>query len=1136
MKVEAICKAHGVRGGVGIMEVVFAKPMRDRQVPSGGRAEPGFGRTFLSLFLFWMVMMSHVVDLPPQGLLPDGLKAGGWWHTTDDGERILCDLCPRACKLKPGDRGFCFVRENRDGQMVLSTYGRSTGFCIDPIEKKPLNHFYPGTSVLSFGTAGCNLGCKFCQNWSISKSRETELLSETASPEAIAQAALQMGCKSVAFTYNDPVVWAEYAIDTAQACRAAGVKTVAVTAGYITPQARGPFYKFMDAANVDLKAFTEDFYYKVTLSHLQPVLDTLVWLKRETNVWFEITNLIIPQANDSPDELRQMCDWILQHVGDEVPVHFSAFHPDFRMQDRGRTPPETLIAAHDIARQTGLKYAYTGNIHDPLRQSTYCPHCNQLVIERDWYELGRYALDGDRCQQCGGRVAGYFESRPGDWGRKRLPIRIAQFATPLPIVELNRQAADQSNQESSAQGATMSTTATPDSQTAGLEPLPLTVQQEQAIHRAAGELITAAIMNRPPRATEESLLGVAHAKVMGVFASLKRKGRLRSCCGMFGQPVPLAAALAHACQQTALRDARLPTISPTELKHLDLQVWLLFGEHAVTEQGADRIRAVTVGQHGLKIIRGEAGGLLLPGVAVDAGLSAEQFLEHVCVKAGLPTDAWKADDVKLITFEGRAIDGHIEAAWAEPHVDDPAVPLPDDQLPVYARWCQENIQLLARGATASFYLPGAWDGNVIGANLQLRAPGHRDVHLFQMSLRPGMPLQASLFKLCESAARTLQAMAQAAGGLGPVQMGLSIFHDPAMHGVAADPDLGGLDPRRRAMLAMEHGKTVVVYDAGASPESLMARTLHEIQMRSPEHTALYSLRIQATDRQLVISSLPVAQQGPQIRPAALAGAFYPGNAAELAAMVDDLLAGPAVDPKPWPAIMAPHAGLRYSGRLAAEVLRRTQIPDTVIVIGPKHTRLGVDWAVAPHDAWALPGGQVASDPQLARELVAAIPGLQLDAAAHQQEHAIEVELPLIARLAPQAKVVGIAIGAGDLERCRHFAMGLASVLRQRKDRVLLVISSDMNHFATDRENRRLDELALQAMETSDPARLLEVVRSNQISMCGVLPAVIVMETLRQLGTLGEIKRVGYATSADVSGDTSRVVGYAAMTFSETLGS
>ncbi|HET6884456.1 MAG TPA: AmmeMemoRadiSam system radical SAM enzyme, partial [Pirellulales bacterium] len=373
--------------------------------------------------------MSQIVDLPPAGLRADGMKAGGWWHADDEAGRIVCDLCPRACALRSGDRGFCFVRENRDGEMLLSTYGRSTGFCIDPVEKKPLNHFYPGTSILSFGTAGCNLGCKFCQNWSISKSREIEQLSEEATPEAIAEAARRLGCKSVAFTYNDPVVWAEYAIDVARACHAVGVKTVAVTAGYISPAARQPFYEVMDAANVDLKGFTEDFYRHLTLSHLEPVLDTLRWLKHETDVWFEITNLVIPGANDSLDEIRQMCHWILDHLGPDVPLHFTAFHPDFRLKDRGPTPPETLLAAYDVARSLGLIYVYAGNVHAPREGSTWCPGCGELLIERDWYELGRYQLDGNRCRSCGYQLAGRFDQERGNWGRKRLPVRIAEFSS-----------------------------------------------------------------------------------------------------------------------------------------------------------------------------------------------------------------------------------------------------------------------------------------------------------------------------------------------------------------------------------------------------------------------------------------------------------------------------------------------------------------------------------------------------------------------------------------------------------------------------------------------------------------------------------------------------------------------------------
>ncbi len=348
-----------------------------------------------------------------------------YWHLLEDG-RIQCDLCPRACKLREGQRGLCFVRARQGDQVVLTTYGRSSGFCIDPIEKKPLNHFYPGTAVLSFGTAGCNLACRFCQNWDISKSREVDKLADSASPEALAEAAERLGCKSVAFTYNDPVIFMEYAVDVAQACYERGIRAVAVTAGYICPEPRVEFFHHMDAANVDLKAFTEDFYRHICGGHLQDVLDTLIYLKHETDVWFEITNLLIPGENDSPQEIDRMTSWVVENLGPDVPMHFTAFHPDFKMMDRPPTPPETLKMARRIALENGLRYAYTGNVSDLEGQSTYCHGCGEVVIERDWYRLGRYELDEQgACRRCGTVCAGVFESAPGNWGPRRVPVRMA---------------------------------------------------------------------------------------------------------------------------------------------------------------------------------------------------------------------------------------------------------------------------------------------------------------------------------------------------------------------------------------------------------------------------------------------------------------------------------------------------------------------------------------------------------------------------------------------------------------------------------------------------------------------------------------------------------------------------------------
>ena len=347
-----------------------------------------------------------------------------YWHRLADG-RVQCDVCPRACKLREGQQGLCFVRACKDGEVVLTTYGRSSGFCVDPIEKKPLNHFLPGTPVLSFGTAGCNLACKFCQNWDMSKSREMDTLADAASPEKLALAAEQLGCRSVAFTYNDPVIFLEYAIDTAQACHERGIRAVAVTAGYICEQPRMEFFRHMDAANVDLKAFTDRFYHKVTGSHLQPVLDTLEYLKHETEVWFEITNLIIPGENDSDGEFEQMTRWIVEALGPDVPLHFTAFHPDWKMTDRPATPPATLTRARQIGLKNGLRYVYTGNVHDPAGGTTRCHNCGAALVTRDWYVLKGWRLSDDgRCQVCGTSCAGVFDGPPGQWGARRYPVRL----------------------------------------------------------------------------------------------------------------------------------------------------------------------------------------------------------------------------------------------------------------------------------------------------------------------------------------------------------------------------------------------------------------------------------------------------------------------------------------------------------------------------------------------------------------------------------------------------------------------------------------------------------------------------------------------------------------------------------------
>jgi AmmeMemoRadiSam system protein B/AmmeMemoRadiSam system protein A len=660
----------------------------------------------------------------------------------------------------------------------------------------------------------------------------------------------------------------------------------------------------------------------------------------------------------------------------------------------------------------------------------------------------------------------------------------------------------------------------------------LSPEQQSLILTAAGEVIRATIVGESPSHPDPTFGGAAEHVVSGSFVSLKRGKHLRSCCGgLLEPPVTLGKALQDAAYRTAVDDARFPPVSPTEFVHLQMEVWVLYNPLPMTARGEERIKAVTVGgKHGLVIARGQSRGLLLPGVAVDHNWDAKRFLEQVCVKAGLHPSVWKDDDTSLMTFEGLPIRGHIKDVLGQGQCSAPLPFFRADELAGYAAFCRDNIALLLAGATPNYYLFGASDGQVSGVTLAVRRREQRDgLNFSQISTRPGVPLQSTLFNLAQAAAQTLAGQGATPQHLDELEIGVAVLCDPAMHGTVADPHLGGIDPQARSVLVLERSKAGIVFDPEATPGGLLAEAAREARVRTPASAGVLSLATYSTERRIAISTAPRAVPGPAIRPAAVAGKFYPGEAAELTRMVDGMLRGD-VTAAPWPAAMVPHAGLIYSGRIAADVLKRIKIPETVIVLGPKHTPHGMEWAVAPQQAWSIPGGIVHSDPELARELTQAIPGLELDALAHQNEHGIEVELPFIARLAPRSRVVGIAIGHGDLDSCRQFAKGLAGLLRGRHDRPLLLISSDMNHFATDDENRRLDELALAALDGLDPEEVYETVNGNGITMCGLLPAVIVLETLRLLGNLRKAERVGYATTADVTGDNSRVVGYAGMLF------
>ncbi len=846
------------------------------------------------------------------------------------------------------------------------------------------------------------------------------------------------------------------------------------------------------------------------------MLDTLKWLKPETDVWFEITNLMIPQANDSAEEFQRMCDWILEHVGDEVPLHFTAFHPDYRMRDRGPTPPETLIAARETALAAGLKYVYVGNVNDAPRQSTYCPNCKKRVIERNWYELGEYALNGPNCRHCGTRIAGHFDRETRRLGPQAVAgghaaiCHSLRFADPRTIKDGRVPHDGIYHAFGPADARSIRT-----SRTGG-----------GPAHQSR-EFESLARTSPPPICWGHENIELAKHPVSGVFVTAKRHGQLRSCCGNVGQVMPLAESLTQAAVRTATDDPRFPPISPNELPYLDLDVWLLGPTEEIEEQGEARIGAVTIGEHGLQVDRHGQRGLLLPSVAIENNWDAEEFLNRVCMKAGLPASAWREDDVKLFRFAGTE---HVGKVLSETEAANwPAMPglfSPRD-IAAYAQFCGESLRTLMQGATPLYYCPSISDGNINGISLRVNIAGTtQEIISTRLNLKQSMPLQATMFSLCEELARVL-----ANNRIPPhdVNLSMTVLFDPNLHGTVANPDLTGIGVGERAILVSEANRRAWIFDDDKSPQSLLEEAAKLCEVTEPAMALVMSLRAASSRSRGQVVDRPRAVAGPAIRPPAVAGTFYPGTAEEINRMLDDFFA----EDKPrlkWSAAMVPHAGWKYSGQIAADVLAQIEFPETVILIGPKHTPNGVDWAVAPHAKWALPNGNVNSDPELARQLAERIPGLKLDAAAHQTEHGIEVELPMIHRLAPHTKVVGITLGSGSLARLQDFAEHLAEVIGEQEEPPLLIISSDMNHFATDAETRRLDELALAEMDKLDPEGLFKTAVEHHISMCGMRPAVIILNALKRLEKLNESRRVGYATTADVSGEKSRVVGYAGMLF------
>jgi len=1029
-----------------------------------------------------------------------------WWHRA--GDKVVCTLCPRECHIPDGSRGFCFVRANVDGELVLTTYGRSSGFCVDPVEKKPLNHFLPGTPILSLGTAGCNLGCKFCQNWDISKSREMDTLAGQAGPEAIVQAAIQTGSRSIAFTYNDPVIWAEYAIDIAKAARQQGIRTVAVTAGYMSAEPRAEFYQWMDAANVDLKAFTETFYRKLTQTHLDPVLDTLKYLKHETDVWFEITNLMIPGENDSPDETKAMCDWIVEHLGPDVPIHFTAFHPDFKMLDKQRTPHETLVVARQIAIDAGIRYAYTGNVNDVDNQSTYCHGCGKRVIERDWYELGEYRLKGNRCAHCGTAIPGVFDdagTSPGDWGRKRMPIRIND---PRQYISITRSALDARLGDPEQQE--MSTEPKSAKPQAALPQIDFDEHQVRTMFDCARACVEAAVRGEQTEAPLPPALDGAPA--FGLFVTLRRGDRLRACRGRWGDEVgTLGALLRQVARDAALNDTRFPGITPLELPRLAIDLSVMHSPQTLATRGEAMLDQIVVGRHGLVMRHPRGAGLLLPHVARENRWDAATFLDQLCAKAGLPVSTWRTDQsYQVMTFETRLL---VQEA---PQAELDVTKLSASQMQAMIEYAGK---LLERD-----------DADDSTCDSQSTTP--RDealgIHLQTATGQTGTALgsRQSLTALIRLAARSLRDLLKQKNIEHDTVQRMVILWQavrlraedyPQRHGYVAQNAVLAEGPSAWA-LRFPTGNTSAAGDHVG--EALKAASIDLAHWRQAQQQGQPKPRLTAFAMRVHDATQRAGVAG--TRPAARAGQFYPADTRKMAAEVERFLAvdGGQAERRSRRAIMLPHAGWVYCGQTIGKTLARADVPDRVIILGPKHTPYGANFSVAPHDHWQLPGGDVPIATDIVQTLLDAIPGLRCEADAHRMEHGCEVLLPFLRQVNAKVRVVPVALGACGYDDAARIGVALGAVARQFG--AMLVISSDMNHFAPEAENRRRDMLALNAMRSGDPRALYDTCMSHDISMCGMLPAVTVMNALgRTTPTL-----IDYTTSAQTSGDSSRVVGYA----------
>lgn len=1058
-----------------------------------------------------------------------------FWRREED--HIVCELCPRNCKLSHGQKGFCFVRENRDDSMILTTYGKSTGFCIDPIEKKPLNHFYPGTSVLSFGTAGCNLGCKFCQNWDISKSKEIEILSAYALPEDIVATTCAYACKSIAYTYNDPIIWAEYAIDTAKLARSRGIKNVAVTSGYISDLARADFYEHMDAVNIDLKAFTESFYKKVTLSHLQPVLDTISWVKDHSDTWLEITNLIIPDENDSDYDLQKMVEWLSRNVGDETPIHFSAFHPDYKMLNKPRTSVDTLFRAREIAIAEGLKYVYVGNVHHAEAQSTLCPKCKATVVERDWYELGGYYIKNSACVSCGYTIAGRFSDEKGNWGSKRMPVEIVratasnpQGEIPMSQKEKNKRRKKEKKKTSSSKSKKNIITAAeqdphellekevkaPEKELVSSEIL--SDNDKKIILAISRQIVTSLVRGEEVQISFPEKL--YHVPIFGLFVSLKRGDLLRACKGNWTADGikatrALGELLGQVCRDAVFSDNRFPRMTNTEIDYVSIEISIMHSPFAFRGKEEDILNTIDIGTHGLVLLHPQGRSVFLPEVPLSQGWNKVQFCERLCQKAGLDKESWKESEssfmrFETIHFESSPIKNELRAEY-----------LSQDVFEAIVRY----LDALETGEVGEIELPqllGVSFSGVIGVQFK--------TYIGLSATKFGT--QKSLLELLQANFVQLQSHRSSIRIIKDRITSVTIFCQSTEIQSVDYPHRMGTIPY--GMLMGQMNGSVRFFTSqemqGRDPISLLCESLEgTIEDWVQDHMRLTSFQMRTITKDESIVGL--TKRMPQFN-----GKFYPADPEEMYKTAAGFLQQYADNEKRfYPAILLPHAGWQFCGNVLSHTIAGALIPSEVIIISPKHTSNGSACSISSNDFWEIPGAQIPVIDEFREFISMHSSVVAVESAAHTYEHGVEVLLPFLKILQPDLRILPLVVFQINLNEFDQLAevlskLYLSSITRTQRA-PLFVISSDMNHYDSDDIGREKDILALKAIEEGDPRKLLETCATHKISMCGVLPTALIMQVLNSVYRAVDAKLVDYGTSGEVTGDLTSVVGYAGIRFS-----